>query len=211
MNKYENILNRVLVTPYTCDNAPETCYLLHDPGTDRVCLTTCGNPVYYESIDEYNAANDDCMDCYHFGDTYPSILDYWFAVGIDLPKYGDDDSTHEVLRSCFGAGAAEWITSLPLKNPHSVQIGYYKPILDTLDATRAEIARELLRLMMDDDDQIRQDRRRMPDEIADGSERSLKGQIRGLDRAFAVVTGMTTGQCHMKILLDTLPESNEHA
>lgn len=210
--KYANILNRVLVTPYTLDNSPETCYLLHDPGTDRVCLTTCGGPVYYDSIEECNAANADCMDCYHFGDTYPSILDYWFAVHADLPKYGDDDSTHEVLRSCFGAGAAEWITSLPLKNPHSVQIGYYKPILDALDTTRAEIARELLRLMLDDEDQIRQERRRMPDEIADGCERSLKGQIRGLDRAFAVVTGMMTGQCHMKILLDDVfAESNEHA
>ena len=174
-----------------------------------MCITTCGDPVYYESMDDYN---DDDMDCCDFGDTYPSILDYWFAVGTDLPEYGDDESVHEVLRSCFGAGAAEWVTSLPLKNPHSVQIGWYKPILDTLDATRAEIARELLRLMLEDENQIRQDRRRMPDEIADESERSLKGQIRGLDRAFAVVTGMTTGQCDTKMLLDdTLAESNEHA
>lgn len=211
-SKYDNILNRVLVTPYTCDNAPETCFLLHDPGTDRVCLTTCGEPVYYDSMDEYTAANPDHVDCDYFGDTYPSILDYWFAVGADLPEYGSDDSVRDVLRSCFGAGAAEWITSLPLKNPHSVQIGYYKPILDALDTTRAEIARELLRLMLDDEDQIRQDRRRMPDEIADGSERSLKGQIRGLDRAFAVVTGMMTGQCHMKILLDDVfAESNDRA
>lgn len=210
MNKYENILNRVLVTPYTFGNVPETCYLLHDPGTDRVCLTTCGAPVCYERMDEYNDAEAEHMDCYHFGETYPSILDYWFAVGSDLPEYGNDDSTTEVLRSCFGAGAAEWITSLPLENPHSVQIGWYKPILDTLDATRAEIARELLRLMLDDEDQIRQNRRRMPDDIADSNERSLKSGIRGLDRAFEVVTGMTTGQCHTKMLLDAVYKSNEH-
>lgn len=211
-SKYTNILNRVLVTPYTLDNAPETCYLLHDPGTDRVCLTTCGAPVCYESMDEYNDAEADHMDCYHFGDTYPSIMDYWFAVHADLPKYGDDDSVRDVLRSCFGAGAAEWITSLPLENPHSVQIGWYKPILDTLDATRAEIARELLRLMLDDEDQIRQNRRRMPDDIADSNERSLKSGIRGLDRAFEVVVGMTTGQCHTKMLLDDVfAESNDRA
>lgn len=212
MNTYENILNRVLVTPYTCGGSAETCYLLHDPGTDRVCLTTCGAPVYYESMDDYNAAEADHMACYHFGDTCPSILDYWFAAGTGLPEYSDDESVRDVLRDCFGAGAADWITSLPIANPHSVQIGWYKPILDALDAPRAEIAREILRLMMDDEDQIRQDRRRMPDEIADSSERGLKSEINGLDRAFAVVTGMSTGQCHMKMLLDdTLPESNVHA
>lgn len=201
MSKYENILNRVLVTPYTCDNAPETCYIFHDPSTDRVCLTTCGDPVYYDSMDEYTAANPDHVDFDVCDDTYPSIMDYWLATHADLPEYGSDDSVHDVLRSCFGAGAAEWITSLPLKNLHAVQIGWGKAILDSLDEPRAEIARELLRLMMDAEDKIRQDCRRLPEEIADNSKKRLGGKIQGLEDAFELVTGMAMGQYNLAILL----------
>lgn len=111
MKSIKEFINHVKVTMYTYRDIAETSVILHDTDSDFVCVGTNGDPVCYDSYDEFEGITGDDMVNYNFGAEYNSITDYLADHGMDISTLDDEDILDE-LRSDFGIGEAKWLEDL---------------------------------------------------------------------------------------------------
>lgn len=152
MEKFEKLLDRVVITEYSWEDSSEHEYILEDKSEGFFCIGTNGDPICCDSREEAEA--EDYLDGIDEGCSWTLREFLTQECGWDnVEDIEDDDMFYDILHSRLGCGEVCWLRNLA-EQSMQVSLDYGETYMSAEEAMPEIVERDLwddLVLAMDND------------------------------------------------------------